>query len=324
MPQNITAANSRLSLPGGTPYRLANGYPKIQLNANREGSATEVLLIDPRNFDALVADMMPTPTVVNGKVQFTPRYFLPGTDFLVMESITAEPQSEEMPCDPFEADTDAPAGTYDSILKVTVAYKTGPQSQEDQDEANPETFLERSRTSSIELLTIQGAGHNTKFGEDGSTASAKNPMSPIIKVIPVVYWQMDWKRVTAPNFVAMDALMGTVNDDAYPWLENAPAESTLFLGASAKQEYQYVGNRLVIKPWTVGLKFATKRIADDNAVGDESDFFADIGNFGWNHVYNPTTHHWERLHRMKPGGVSSPLYPLMDFNEMFKPLTTTS
>ncbi len=90
----------------------------------------------------------------------------------------------------------------------------------------------------------------------------------------------------------------------------------LFLGASAKQEFQYVGNRTIIKPWTITLKFATKCIGQD--AFDELGDFTEI--CGWNHIYNPDNHKFERVTRIeKPSNEIKPLYDKVDFMQMFKP-----
>lgn len=323
MPNLVTAANSRRTI-GAVPVKLKEGYPTGKFDANRSGSATEVYLIDPRNLDALLAEIMPEPAIVDGEVVLTPRFFMPGTTYFAMDSLSFNPQGPGKPCDPFGADPNATAGTYDDIMEVQIDYKINSDSEE-QDPEDPQTFLERSRTNSVEFLTFQ-PNSKLKAGdaEDGEGAEPfKNPKVPIIRQIPLTIWQMDWKRVIAPNFSILDGLAGTVNREAYPWLENAPAETVLFLGAAAKQEYQFAPNgRTIIKPWSLGLRFAVKYIIDPvAAVGDEGDFFAEDVK-GWNHVYNPDTQKFQRLFRFQAGGAPRPLYQKSDFNLMFRPAST--
>lgn len=308
-----TLAGARRSTPNGLPYTLMQGYPRGRVETFGKFSSEEQYLINASDLDAFITELMPSPVVLFDEVIWVPRYSMPGTDWAHLKELEFETFNPDKPCDPFDADPSAAEETYERLLVLSLRYNTDVDSQQDKDQQDPETFLDRTLSGTVETLAISVNNAKVKVetvdGNAGDDEVVKNPTTKVIKVMPIIEHNYSWKQAINPNFPRMASLLGSVNSKAYPWLLNAVIETVMFVGFGGKQEFQYLGRRQVIRPWQLDLKFAQKNVLDD--AGDATPA-------GWNHVYNPDTQLFQRLKRVTKKG-DRPLYRLADFDQIFRP-----
>jgi hypothetical protein len=295
--------NPRLFTAGGIPYKLLQGYPTLDVADDGKASAEESYLIRATDLETFLNEVSPTPSTDADNTRRIPGTLrLTGTTTLVLKSLHFEPHSGEKPGDPFGADPNAPAETYDDTYRVDLKYETAPDSgEEGGDPEDPQTFLDESLAVVTEMLSIEPNGDTTAAG-----AALDRPHVPLIKIIPIAEVTLSWKKVVRPHFSNIFDGLGTVNSNAYDWLFNAPPGTALFLGISGKREFVFKGARTAVKPWSLDFKFASRRIKEEGVT------------YGWNHIYNPKTHKWEELKRRHPDGTLHPLYESSGFTLLFQ------
>jgi hypothetical protein len=317
-------ANARLSTADGIRYALIEGYPKFGVEVNGPATAQEmyrILASDVRDF---INEVVPPIEVIDGQIIIPPLRPMPGTDYLMPRKLTLEPFDPSRPGDPFGVDGNAADGTYGDEYRVVIDYETNINSGEDddRDDAEPETFLERSIRSSMEVLSIPPAGVEAtpvNSAEEGtpefyaSQKAAAEKMQAsntnIAMMVAINEYSFKWRRVIRPHFPNIFATMGCVNGAAYPWLLNAPAGTVLFAGLSGSQEFQNFGTRTIVQPWSIDLRFLHKQINQDGRV------------YSWNHAFNPAPGkgQFETIFRRGASGGASVLHPAANFNAMFLP-----
>jgi len=317
---------ARLSTEGGLKYALVEGYPRGGITLNGPTSAQEVYRIAATDLEDFLAEIMPPMEIIDDRVVIPPLRPLPGAPLLMPSKVSFEPFNLSLPCDPFGNDTNAPDGTYCDDIRLTIDYETGINSNEEQDrdDADPETFLERNIRSSMEILSIPSSGTVVARGditnpnEQGSDAwyefekanaqTVKTPQPDIRMMVCINEFNFRWKRVLRPHWQNIFGTMGTVNAAAYPWLLNAPAGTVLFLGVSGSQEFQNAGSRVVVKPWSLELRFAHKQINANGSI------------YSWNHVYDPSPGVGKFVtvfRRGTSGGTGAVMHNPSNFNALF-------
>lgn len=308
----------RLATDGGIKYALVEGYPKFGVSVNEASGAQEVYRIAAADLSAFIAEVVPPMEIIDDRVIIPALRRLPGSENFVIAKLSAEPFNLTLPGDPFEQDAAAPAGTYCDDYRVTLDYETGVASDEegDRDDASPETFLERSIRSSMEVLSIPASGlksadtpesENLDATEAAAAEAIKSPAAQFNMLVPINEFNFRWRRVVRPHFPNIFATMGKVNATAYTWLLNAPKHTVLFMGLSASQEFQNVGSAVIARPWNLELRFAHKQISQDGNI------------YSWNHAFNPAPGVGKFQTIYRKGGSGSPMHDPADFNAMFLP-----
>jgi hypothetical protein len=314
--------NARLSTDGGIKYTIVEGFPKGGVSVNGASKIQEQYRIFASDLEAFVAEVVPPIDIIDGNIIIPPLRGLPGAPQFQPVNVAFEPFNVTLPSDPFGQDEGAPPGTYEDTLRVTIDYETNVNSNEDEDrdDAEPETFLERSIRSSMEVLSIPASGvvaAPVNTAEEGTpdyytqqrqnAEAVKSPQADIRFLVPINEFVFKWRRVIRPHFPNIFATMGCVNGAAYTWLLNAPAGTVLFMGMSGSQEFQNFGTRTVVKPWQLELRFAHKQINQDGKV------------FSWNHAFDPSpgVGKFVSIFRKGVNGNGSVLHPAANFNAMF-------
>jgi hypothetical protein len=316
------ASTKRLSTEGGIRYALMEGYPKFGIALNGASTAQEVYRIDASDVADFVAEVVPAVEVIDDRIIIPPLRPLPGDDSFVPKRLELEPFDLTRPADPFSMDPTAPDGTYGSEYRVTIEYETNVNSGEDQDrdDEEPETFLERSIRSSMEVLTIPPAGvEAAETPEEGTpeyyavakanAGKLQASNTNISMFVAVNEFSFRWRRVIRPHFSNIFATMGCTNAAVYTWLLNAPAGTVLFAGMNASQEFQTFGTRQIVQPWQIDLRFLHKQINQDGK------------RYSWNEAFNPAPGKgiFETIFRRGASGGLSVLHPPANFNLMFLP-----
>jgi hypothetical protein len=213
-------------------------------------------------------------------------------------------------------------------LRITIDYETNVSSGspgEDRDDEDPESFLDQSVRSSLEVLNIPASGVKVQdtdvtnpfeqgtpefytFARNNSKPVAA-PQTDIRLLVCINEFTFRWKRVIRPNFSNMFSLMGCTNNAVHNWLLNAPKATVMFLGISGSREFHNHGTRTVIRPWQLDLRFAHKQINHDGKI------------YSWNDVYDPSPGAGKFVSVFRSGGsgVTSLMHPLADFNLLFAP-----
>lgn len=295
----------RRSTSGGIRYKLLEGYPKVTADESK-ASASERYLIRAADVNAFLQESIPAPVVYLGSVYWPERRRMPGASILVTRSLSFEPHTGALPMDPFDADSGAPTGTYDSLCAVTIQYETMQnESEQEQDPNDPETFLEHSVTTGGEFMSWPPANTKKQDAEAGQTGGAavanKDPISPVVKTIPTIEHTLKWKNCLSPNWERIISYLGHVSSEDMPLLFDAIEETVLFMGVSGSQSYLWDGATSGVQPWTLDFRFSHKQIDENGAI------------YGWNHVYSPSDGGWRKLYRAD----GQPLFLSADLVKLF-------
>jgi hypothetical protein len=242
------------------------------------------------------------------------------------ESVDAEPFPDERPTDLYVADTRARVinsvdpnvfnqGPYSPAVLVTVNYGTNFDSQfkSARTSGDPRSFLEPAFSATVEMLSVY-LNRNTKTVNEGVTSTPtlaggtqpKELSAPMVKLIPIVERTYRWGWALDPDFTAIFACLGTVNQTELLYVPGAKSETVLFVGLSGKQTYRLSNGSLLISPWDLEYKFVQRQLVDGGKT------------IGWNHVYVPDNQRFERLYREKADGTKANLYELNNFTDLFK------
>jgi len=297
----------RRETAGGIPFKLMEGYPKIQ-GDDEKTSATEKYVIRAGDVEAFYLESLPPPAVVLGNPILPARRKMPGSTVLITKTLSFEPLTGTLPGDPFDADAGAPAKTYDPLYVVTIGYETSSNDENnEQDPNDPETFLEHSITIGGEFLNIPPTKTTTASGAVGYTQGAKLPnrdaQHPIIKTIPTLEHQLKWKFCLSPNWARIIEYLGKISDRDEPLFLGAKKECVMFMGVSGNRVYSWNGRRLTVAPWNLDFRFTHRQIHEDGHY------------YGFNHVYSPQYGEWRRLFRA--GGL--PLHETANLRLLFSP-----
>jgi hypothetical protein len=306
----MSGTQKRLRTAGGLEYALMGGYPHGSVAKDGTATATEVYRINASDLDAFIEEILAPPVQDGDTLQFAAPRGLPGASYFLPQNLAWKPFNDERPIDPFGADAEAQEGTYEDEIELTIEYQTellsgehGAQTQTD----DPDTFLEKSINITFEHLALTSNKDVKTEKGSGSQEIIKTPIPPFIKLIPMAEVTLTWPRSPNPDFTSIFELLGTVNLLTVEWLFNAPLETALFLGVAGKQSYVWHGRGFIYKPWHLDFKFALKNVVEAGV------------NHGWNHIYNPDTHKFERVIRIHDDGDTSYLYQRADWTDMFKP-----
>lgn len=277
----------------GIKFKLVEGYPK--LSTGEDGTtATERYYL--RSEDALdfVLEAIPPPVVTSGGfILLPPRRRMPGTSFLVTKQITLEPLGGlGLPGDYFGADSANPE-SYASLVVATISYSADIESDEDdRNEEDPETFLERSIDVGGEFLSLGASKTETAdvdTGDDITEQTVKkdnpDPQMAVIKTIPTAELSYRWSYVLRPNWATIWRYLGTINTAQQSLFYDFPPECVLFQGITARQKWVWYGGTIRYKPWDIEFKFSARRI-------DEGGAF-----YGWNHVWSESEAKWIKVLR---------------------------
>jgi len=314
----MTATEFRLTT-GGVGYKRVKG-PYVTAT-DTEVTAKETIAIQARDFVKFWTKAMPAPGIITKPdgtelISRPEKRTLPGAPFLVTQkvSIVDNPGAAGLPWDVFQADENAPAGTYEDLLFLDIEYKTATggkkKDDEDEDPSDPETFLEYSVDVGGEYMMINPRKATWEGSSPGEQDEDNEDLqAPSAKIIPMINFSLRWPRVIQAPWAAIFANVGKVSTAPVQFLFNAPAETALFVGVSGKRDFVWWGNDgdattngFLLNPWTLDFKFQVKIIhLPDGTTG------------GWNHVYRPKKGIWQRL---LVGGL--PIYPAAaNFNGLF-------
>lgn len=321
----MSSSTFRLQTAGGIPYKLMEGYPKINVT-DEKTTGTEKYLINASNVSSFVLESLPPPVILGNFYFRAPRRRMPGAGFLNTATLSFEPHTGEKPGDPFYTDlglsSDAHDETYDPLYMVTIQYETGKDAEDDErDEDDPETFLEHSVSGGGEFLSIPSQNTKVAEGDVETSVSQSDQVNnsdrqmPMLKTIPTIEHTLKWEYVINPNWDQIFLSLGHVNDRELSWLFNSPAETCLFMGVSGNQTYTWDGATTRIQPWTLDFKFSQRYISE--VVTGDAGQVAET--YGWNHAYSPRLGKWVYVYRASTDdNGQKKLYDEVDFRDMFK------
>jgi len=291
---------------GGIPYKLMNGFPTGSLN-EESGQIDEKYIIQAKDLAGFLGLSFPRGINLDEETFIvSPNRRYPGSTAFHTTSVAFAPLRDALPADPYNLDPGAPSGTYDDFIVVSVSYITGPQNE---DENDPTTFLQISADSTAEFLTVPVRGLNAAWSDSHASWKAedqvKSPLTNVTKIVPETQWDVTWPRINRafmPTIIeAMRNRMGLVNEKKMPLLQNAVAETVMFIGYSYQEDYTW-REGWENTPVTVGMKFLEKHVKQDGKV------------IGHNHFIKDETGQWEPLQINE-----KPVYESSDLNNLFPP-----
>lgn len=318
---------ARTKTKGGIPFRLMPGTT-MESDGDREIKATEIYLMRVSDLGAFHAESFPPARLQTPIGTMAPfRRHMPGAPFLLTKRLTVKSQADDLPVDPLAAwhpnngslafSIAEHDKTFDDLCLVTIEYETTTHDV-DADPSDPITFLERSMTAGGRFLQIPP--HNTQFRNDdvfgksddivpssgGSTAAnaiRDNPdqQQSISLVQPTVEHNLKLRRVTKLNFDNINANLGRVNSRTARVLYDAPPETCLFAGYSARQSVEWDGASTITRPWEIDFRFSQAMTIDKGRT------------YGWNHAYQPHRGRWVRIFRRG----QTALYETFDIDQFF-------
>lgn len=301
----------RLSTPGGIPFRVIDRSGSF---GEEDSEATETYIIEANNLLAFVVEGFPAPYILGGTVFYPLRTPMGGFPALSVKRITWKGFVDGLPVDPFGADVDPPAGTYQDFLEVQVTFGTTPQNDTERNPYDPLTFLEITANASGEFLV------SPVRGEAGSALWIIPPASSTLEVREIdvgqpinqvlIEWNVRWAQIPFGwfNSTLMSRLrdaMGKVNSTAMPIFNDAPPETIMFLGFSMSNQYTWRDGNTGASPVALDMKFLEK-----NFEREEGAFLTQVTH---NHMYRPGSG-WLRLEIN-----GDKLYTEFDLNTIFSP-----
>ncbi len=263
-----------------------------------------------------------------------------------------------------ELGNDLWAKTYSQYYEATIEYETSQLDDQDQNEpgsADPEEFLEHSVSVNGQL--IAGPPKNVKVADkplqDNPTfivwepnapappsftqpilgiagdqkveiAAAdmhenKDPQLPVTKFLPGLEHNFKWKFVLNPDWNAIRATLGHLNDRPDPLFFNTPPETVMFTGLSGSQQFLWTGRiirpgvstpgQVRVKPWSIDFKFSERYVLEGTRA------------YGWNHVYSPTNGWIKPLRQigvLRAAAVRVPIYPCANLRNVFRTVAVIS
>jgi len=278
----------RRATTSGIPYRVVSVSGDY---SDEEATVREEYIIESYNLMAFIIESFPTPYTdwATGNLIIPPRRPLPGYAVLRTRRISFEAFTEGRPVDPFVADINAPADTYEGFLKLTIEYATSKENDEDPTNQDPRTFLEITANASGEFLHTPARSNVVWEGEAGEDDEEVREMDiPQTVVQPETEWSVRWSQIP---FGFMDDILigrlrnklGKVNSTPMNLLFSAPEETILFLGYNIQQQFTWRENLAGQPPMILEFKFLEKRLETSEGVW-----------VGHNHFYRPGVG-WRRM-----------------------------
>jgi len=325
MSVNEDPASWRLKTPGGIPFKLVKQNGEF---GEEDSQASMEVIIEARRLSDFINEGFPSPCVIGSTIYYPQRNYFPGAPSLTVRKIAWENLTEGKPCDPFDADSEAPEGTYGQFLKCTVSFGTSPWNDSEPDSSDPLTYLEVSSVASGEFLVsaIRGRQDATiKLIPEWIfpapiSARLENKDVDIGQPInqSMVEHNLRWSQIPYSYFNGVLATilresMGKVNSDPMSIFNDAPAETIMFLGYSRTNQYTWRSGHSGTSPIALDLKFLEKNFEVDDPIATETSI-----QVTHNHVYRPGDS-WRRLTIRKEGtAVYNPLYVSYDLNTIFE------
>jgi len=280
-----------LKTDGGIPYKLMNGYPTGSIDDEGSFTTTEAYIMEASSLSAFITESF-SPTV------YTPTRHMPGQSYNYTRSISFEPFPEGLPGDPFGAHVGIhDENTFAQFVKVTIQYKQG----EEQDGADPSTFVEIAADASVEVLVTSSEAMKWESGQPIIEVDL-----PIGHLCPMTEWTARWPRIpqTYINTIAarLRQYMGCINSTPMTKLYGAEAGTILFSGLSFQQAFIYGGGPAGA---SIEAKLLEKRLVKRTEAGTTV--------YGHNHYYNKKTGLYERIKKTD----GSFIYPEANLNLLF-------
>ena len=314
----------RLVSAGGIRHKVVGGLT-FDGDDEKVGANLEVI-IQASEFGSFLDEMFPQPLIIGGPgglISISPRMYLLNAPWLRMKSFSTDIVEKGKPLDPFNADPNAPDGTYGTLMMVKMRFETMQETDEEEpDEGDPTTFLEHSINAGAEYLHIPPKkidvseftiddfavggpddGGNNCGNKPNDAEANKDAELGIYKVIPTIEHSLKWKFALNPAWTKIYRRLGTVNQASIRLFNNAKSETVLFTGISGSRSYRYFRRRTDTTPWELDFKFSQRAIYEGNDI------------YGWNHVYSPSKNKWVRPIRVNDN--CKPLYEASDFTKLF-------
>jgi hypothetical protein len=270
MSVNVPVSEWRLRTAGGIPYKLKTTEGSFAIE---DSGSSETYIIRASDLMNFVNESFPYTVSFGGYVVFARERGMPG--FPRMYSKTVKYKSiTDKPIDPFGTDPNAPDGTYEQFLEVTIDYGPSTVSDDDPDQDDPETFLEISSSASTNFLANTAGSINTTWGPEFGAAGTAQATSAVDVDVPAtvietsIEWSFKWPTVPYQYFsdtliARMRAALGKVNSGPTALFHNAPAETILFLGYSLGQSNTWRRNSgVTVPPLNIEFKFLEKGFKD--------------------------------------------------------------
>jgi len=305
MSVNIDKSLWRLTTLGGVPLKFESHKGTV---SEEDASMTETYVLKAEDLDDFLTETFPAPTLYLNGLLYPAKRKAPGTTLqtttVSYESLTGKP------IDPWNADTGAPAGTYDDDIRITVEYETSPTNDQDPDPNNPLTFLEISANASGSFLAVEARFADWQpppFPTGGAAVPVTEIDVPQTLTETETEWSVRWSQIPwgfidATLLGRLRTKLGTVNNAPMTLFHAAPTETVLFLGYSYRQQFTWRPGNAGQPPIELELKFLERNFTT---------------NFGervtHNHLYRPGFGY----QRMTVNG--RPLYLQSDLDAIFAP-----
>jgi len=276
-----------------------------------------IYIIRASDLLAWITEVFPPPIIFGGILIRPSSINFPGFSALRAKRVAWKSLVDGLPIDPFGNDSAAPADTYCPFLEVTIEFGTTPANDQDSsDPTEPYTFLEVSSNTSVDILTTNVRGNlewvetfNLPFG--GGAVVAREPVTEVDVNSPLIEvnteWSVSWTQIPFAWYETvlhprLRGLKGNVNAAVMPVFHNAPIESILFAGYSARNNHTWRGGYAGASPVTVDFVFVEKNFEDAAGV-----------RVTHNHTYRPGVGY----RKLELNG--DPLFKLGDLNSIFEP-----
>lgn len=305
----------RATFSGGPsiPYKLVDGYPKGSFE-EENAEVTEQYVIEASKLLTFVWWSFSDSKCYPGtdKWSFRSARVLPQsietTDMadikkamlsMVTKKITFEPYPTGRPGDPFHGEWGVvPDDTYAQYVLATITYGPG-KSTEGSMVVNFNDAIEITGNASGEFISPSS---NMKMDWRNNAnvviGPSKEANVTLAQVVPGIEWVVKFKRVPADKINAITAMLvgflGKVNSKPMVFLNNAVAETVLFMGFNWNRAFSW---RDTTPFYELELKFIERHILYVYYTPPEGGLGAmyDYAYAGWNHFPHPEFHTWYYL-----------------------------
>ena len=197
--------------------------------------------------------------------------------------------------------------SFESAI-VEVTYKAPGRGDSREEEQPDGTRISISRESTGEFLSIPGRGLYWKTSDKRLPPDAHPVM-----VTSITRWRFRWAGVIRPPWSVIEAVKGTVNEEAYrlpfPGIPVSPPETLLFEGATSEIDAQF--GSVASTQMTLVYTFQQKQ--SYGLGGSEA--------YGWNHAYDPATGLWDKPYSVATPGDYKYMYSSGDLSHLFRQAT---